>query len=625
MRLSAKKSLGAILTTAVLCFVLFQIFSINRFVRRTLADEQARLNKGIHIPFEKRILTPHLSPHVKILQNTNEARDFIKFQDSYYAATSGGLLQLSPDGKVSRHFTVLDGLPESDLTSLSIYQGRLFIGTRTKSLVAFDGEKFEHYVWTDRRAHGVTAFLETDGRLLIGTQNGGLIEFDGENFAEIKAEKKTIKNINCLYKNGAQLFIGTFDDGLLIYRNDVWEHFTAAENGLPSNRIIGFVVKDKNTFVATDFGLAILEDKTFRTVFELPSLSSLVAFQNRIFLTKDAGEVFTFDNSLKAFATAGNTQNSRLAATNEKLWLISNQGIAEFKGAKIKPFGSQPQNAPTDNFVSAMTFDDGENFWVGTFRRGVDVFNPQGEKLRHLETEELREINYLHAVGDKISAATSSGLIEIKKDFSVENITQNKKLPSNSITHFSDEFVATGKGLAIRRNDRFRLISTVQGLPNNSVYATLLIGKKLYAGTLGGLAEMENGRVSQVFKDSNSNLATNWVTALCAADERIFIGTYGGGIFELMPSGEVRSFAPEAGKFAVNPNAIFSDGSRLYAGTLEGVKTLDLRSGEWSTLKKMLPSETVMSIAGDEENIYFGTTGGIARIAKTYFAKGEPE
>ncbi|HEY0658661.1 MAG TPA: hypothetical protein VGD05_09315, partial [Pyrinomonadaceae bacterium] len=181
------------------------------------------------------------------------------------------------------------------------------------------------------------------------------------------------------------------------------------------------------------------------------------------------------------------------------------------------------------------------------------------------------------------------------------------------------------KGLAFRENGKIRVLSTVQNLPNNSVYTTAQIGGKLYAGTLGGLAEIENGRVARTYRDSNSNLKTNWVTALIYADERLFIGTYGGGIFELMPSGEIHSFEGETGKFVVNPNAMFSDGNRLYAGTLAGVKVLDLRTQSWQSVKHILPAETVLSITGDNENIYFGTTNGIAEVKKDYFTKGESE
>lgn len=608
----------------ILCFVVQKILRIKESAQNVLATERARLIEQNRVAFEKKFLTPHLTKNVSILQNTLETREIARFKDSYFAATGGGLVQFSVEGNLVKHFTVLDGLPESDLTCLAVYRDRLFIGTRTKNLVIFDGEKFENYVWTERKAQAVTAFLESEGGLLIGTFGGGLIEFDGENFTEIKAEKTRIKAINCLFKDGASLYVGTFDSGLWIYETGVWSHFTTTE-GLPSNRVVGIAAKDKKLYVATDFGLAQMLEKSFRTISNLPSVSSLILFDNQLFLTKASGEIFTLDDSIKEFSGKGNLENTRLIIADEKLLLLSNQGVSEINGAKIKAFGEAENESLTDNFVSALAFDKSENLWIGTFRRGIEVFSAEGKKLKHLESENVREINFLQSTGETISAATSSGLLNFKNDFSVEHLTKKDGLPTNSITHFSGDFIATAKGLAFRENEKIRVLSTVQNLPNNSVYTTLQIGKKLYAGTLGGLAEIEANRVVRTFKDSNSNLKTNWVTALCFANERIFIGTYGGGIFELLPSGEIHAFDGEAGKFTVNPNAIFSDGERLYLGTLSGVKILDLRTQEWKVVKDVLPAETVMSIAGDEKNIYFGTTNGIARIAKDYFVEGETE
>jgi ligand-binding sensor domain-containing protein len=198
-------------------------------------------------------------------------------------------------------------------------------------------------------------------------------------------------------------------------------------------------------------------------------------------------------------------------------------------------------------------------------------------------------------------------------------------LPNNSAAHFSGDWTATNKGLTFVENGKIRLLSTANGLPNNSVYTTLKANGKLYAGTLGGLAEVESNRVIRTYKDSNSNLKTNWVTALIAANERIFIGTYGGGVFELLPSGEIHSFEAETGKFVVNPNAFATDGERLYAGTLDGVKILDLKTQQWKTIKRILPAETVLTVAANSNEIYFGTTNGIAQIQKDYFENEETE
>lgn len=624
MRLSLKSKILGAAAILILCASVYQILEIKKSARTTLAETRARLLERNCVPYERKILISHLSDKIRILQNTDETRDIIRFHDSYFAATNGGLAQFSEDGKLVKHFTVLDGLPESDLTCLSVWRDKLFIGTRTKNLIAFDGENFEQFVWTDRQAQAVNALSENNGKLLIGTFSGGLLEFDGANFTEMKADNRKIGAINCLFAANAKIYVGTFDNGLWIYENDIWTHLTTAEN-LPSNRVVGIARKDADIYIATDFGLAILQNKNIRTLAVLPSLSGLALFNDRIFLTKDDGEIFTFDNALKEFRAAENLQKSRLISADETLSFLSNQGVSKITNGKIKSFNQAENNRLTDNFVSALAFDKNENLWIGTFRRGVDVYSADGRKLKHLESESTREINFLQSSDENILAATANGIQIFKKDFSVENQTKKDGLPSDSITHFSGDYTATTKGLVFRENGKIRVLSTVQGLPNNAVYTTLQANGKLYAGTLGGLAEIESNRVVRTFKDSNSNLKTNWITALIYADERTFIGTYGGGIFELTPSGEIHSFENEIGKFVVNPNALFSDGERLYAGTLTGAKILNLRTQEWKTVKQILPAETVLSITGDARNIYFGTTNGIARVEKSYFENGETE
>ena len=622
MRLSFKKKLFISVLLLISGIVVFQMLRIKQSAEAMLANERARLLEQNRVAFEKRLLTPHLSQKIQIFQNTLDTRDVVRFKNDYYAATGGGLAQFDEGGKLKKHFTVLDGLPESDLTALAIYEDKLFIGTRTKNLISFDGERFENYIFTDRQVQAVTAFAAADGKLLIGTFNGGLLEFDGANFNEIKADEKRITAINCISKIGAKLYIGTFDNGVHIHANGIWSQVTTAEN-LPSNRVVGILEKDKNLYIATDFGLAVRQENSFRTVANLPALSSAISWNDQILITKDNGEIYKFDDSLNSFSAVKSLQNSRLIPTENKLLLVSNQGIYEIEGKRISPFNMAEDASLTDNFTSAMTFDRAGNLWVGTFRRGIDVFSNDGKKLKHLESETTREINFLQAGENTISAATAAGIVNFKRDFSSEVVSQINGLPSNSITHFSGDFTATAKGLAFRENGKFRVLSTVQNLPSNSIYTTLKVSQKLYIGTLGGLTEIENNRVVRTFKDSNSNLTTNWVTAICRADERIFIGTYGGGIFELLPSGEIRSFESDAGKFVVNPNALFSDGERLYAGTLTGAKILDLQNGKWKSIKSILPSETVMSINENDKNIYFATGNGIAQIEKTYFVEGE--
>ncbi|MEP6925882.1 MAG: two-component regulator propeller domain-containing protein [Pyrinomonadaceae bacterium] len=626
------------LAVLLLAAAVFSFFRIKNEADSALAQTRARVDRDNDIPFTKTARSSINNQQIQIWQNTQNVRAVVRFRGSVFAATDGGLLQLSEDGKLVRHFTVLDGLTESDLVCLAVFQDRLFIGTRSTGLLTFDGEQFENYVWRTHPTKSVNALLADDRALFIGTFAGGLIEFDGSRFREIKAENQSLTAINFLAQENQKLFVGTFDDGLWMREAGSWRHFTTAE-GLPANRIVGVLANGENILVGTDLGVAETKDiteagdKIFHTIMILPTLASLVKNGNQILAAKDNGEIFALvgerTKSFTPILTNGlspNFTNAQLIVSENDCWLIGTQGIFTRERNSFARFGnSNIENQLASNTISALAVDANGKIWVGTFRQGIDVFASEGRKFTHLENETTREINFLLPDKEFVWAATAGGAVRFDKLFRAENIAKSDGLLSNSINQISaagrkgDLFFATSRGLSLQTAGGWRGSTTVNGLPNNNAFTTLFYKNSLFVGTLGGLAELQDDRVVRTFSDANSALTHNWITALSNADSRLFIGTYGGGVFELTASGELRAFAAETGKFIVNPNAMFADGERLYVGTLEGAQILDLTTQKWTHLIDELPAQTVLSVTGDAENIYFGTTGGVAKINKKYF------
>lgn len=637
---------------AGLAILITQAGYIYRRTEKALEMERRNQSKENAVSFSRAALQPRPNQNVQIVQSAKNTRAVARFQKSIFAATDGGLLQMSENGEILRHFTVLDGLPESDLTALAVFGSKLFIGTKSKGLISFDGEKFEAFRLENHETKSITALFHAPNRLLIGTFSGGLIEFDGDKITEIKPFDSSINHITFLREDDSGLIVGTFADGLWMRKNQVWKQFTTAD-GLSSNRVLGVENFGGSIFVATDLGVsqAVFEEilqenqKTFRQTFGLPTLSSLMLVNETFYLTKDNGEIFEFSSkrhpaepsTLKkiGWKAPENLQSARFFRLDNEIWFLSSAGLYKNKNSASGEISlavftkDSDENFLTDNNVSALLIDRRARLWVGTFRRGIDVFSDAGKKLEHLESENVREINNLtsNAENEQVIAATSAGAMLFDEQFKETFFTENENLPNRSVTQislFNDgknrySAVSTAKGLFFQDKNSRRVFSTLNGLPSGSVFAALFARNSLFAATMSGLAQIENGRVARVFKTSNSELKNNWISALCPAGERIFIGTYGGGVFELLPSGEIRGFESETEKFFVNPNALFSDGARLYAGTLEGVWCLDLQTQKWSRIKDFLPSETVLSITGDGENIYFGTTNGIARINRNFW------
>jgi len=157
MRSKRAKLLVGCLAIAMIGAGSIWMISIRNAALRTLEHERTRDNEVI--PFERIELRPYGGSDVKLIQNAAAVRGLAVFRDSYFGATGGGLVKLSSDGKALRRYTVLDGLPESDLTAVAVYHDTLFIGTRSKGLVTFDGEHFVAYRWTDRRPQAITSMV----------------------------------------------------------------------------------------------------------------------------------------------------------------------------------------------------------------------------------------------------------------------------------------------------------------------------------------------------------------------------------------------------------------------------------------------------------------------------------
>src|SRR6185503_3462883 len=444
---------GTLLSLVVLSLtvVLAGAWRVKQRADQQLAEERARREKHSVISFEQNRFKSISSKAITIWQNHQTARAIVRFNDSYFVASDGGLIELDRTGKLVRHYTVLDGLPESDLLSLAVFNSKLFIGTRTQGLVEFDGFQFRGFSWTDRTSQSIGALLADEGRLLIGTRAGGLIAFDGHRFKELTAgtEHKRLLEINLLAKDGTRLFVGTFADGLWIDEADRWSHFTT-EDGLLSNRVVGVAVANQNLFVATDFGLAVapIAESGFLTLVTLPSLSSMALTADSLVLSKDNGETFSLrsDREISAsrqvtplrWTRAGNSTGTRLISLDNSLWLLSEEGLyrSDLDQADAFVAWGQPDRnrSLTSNLVSALTIDSQARVWAGNFRRGIDVLSSQGNQLAHLESESNREINSLAKDQSTILAASSAGLLRFDSNLrNTEQWSTKDGLLSNAV------------------------------------------------------------------------------------------------------------------------------------------------------------------------------------------------
>jgi ligand-binding sensor domain-containing protein len=635
-------------------------------IERDIAANRTLLRKSSLIEARSVPLSAITSAGYKIYQRRRAVRDLVRFGPSFFAATEGGLLEYDQAGQLKQHYTSRQGLPENDITALASYQGQLILGSRHGKLVSFDGDTFRQFQLTDVDLRHVSSLSDWHDQLAINS-SAGLILFDGERFTTLPDLKMSDSGGVLMSGTSAGAdYVGTFAAGFWLKREGRWQSVTSRQ-GLLSDRVLNIAARADEFLIGTDLGIVRIDamsqgrdEISAKLVAPLADLADLIDFQERLYACRSNGDVFRLEATGRPDERVSllplerrwpATDHCRFRVIGANLFLLTDNGIWLKNAAKetqeFSRFDRELRPSLSDNMISALAFDNEGRLWVGLFSHGIDILSVNGELRQHLASETIREINHLRWDGEhnRMLAATSAGLLEFDPHLQVRTIVSNEdRLAGNIVSHNISQVnllpasmfspyrndpgegdrptssllaLATARGFSVGPEGSFQNFTTLQGLPSNSVYCSAVSGGKLFIGTLGGLAVLDGGRIIRSYTQSNSTLSANWVTALYSYHDDIFIGTYGGGLDRLKPSGELMHLRRRGGKWVVNLNAVCADDQYLYLGSLsDGCLIFDLKRGLWRQLERGLPSPNVMAISVNETYLFLGTEQGLVRIER---------
>jgi ligand-binding sensor domain-containing protein len=657
--------------TLLIAVIIIYVVKINRRISAERDEQAAAARVEVE---EKRLRAPSTDGWT-IYLNASDVRATATLAGTRYLATSGGLIALDDGGGIKKRYTTLDGLADNNLTSLAVFRDRLFIGTKGAGLMAFDGNAFTGYSFVKPKATYVSVLTANETELLIGTLDGGLFEYDGERFSRrfnATAGADFIR-VTALLPVESRLYIGTQDRGLYIWREARIEHLTRNE-GLPSPHVTALAALPSSLSqageiaVATDFAVAAINDANeIKPIINRPNITSLATSGGRLWAGLFGGGVIDIGAdraSAQASSTAARSSLSEAAglppgapavvyASEGRLWALTREGaFVRDERASGPAFESVAaslvaERVLTGDHITSLAFDNAGRLWVGYFDRGIDLVAPEtSERLLRIEDDRVREVNFIafDSKEDQILVATSRGLVVFDGRLKQSVLTREQNgLINDSIAHVSISSVqspiaqsstgalpvgisrnrslvlATAGGLTELTGGRARSLTAFHGLASNHLYTSAAVGARLFVGSLAGLVELEGLRVVRTYKTSNSRLSHDWVTALEEADGTLYIGTNGGGVDALLPTGEWVSFADDrdVGKFEVNQNAMHFDGERLYVGTSDrGFLVYNTRDRRWTRISAGLASQSITAITSDDHFIYAGTMNGLVRIEK---------
>jgi len=207
-----------------------------------------------------------------------------------------------------------------------------------------------------------------------------------------------------------------------------------------------------------------------------------------------------------------------------------------------KQFSSANSGLPNES-VKCITADQNGNIWVGTYMKGIGVYDHQEWKIYNTENSNLPH-NYINCI-----EVDSENIIWIGTDgggaarFDGENWTvfnyKNSDLPSDVVMDIEcqpDGTVWIGTyfdGLAKFKNNQWTLYNTENSelLSNKIICLESDTNNALWAGTHGGGLVTYNGTNWKIFNERNSNLPTDYIYCVSIDDKnQKWIGTGGGGV-----------------------------------------------------------------------------------------------
>jgi len=259
------------------------------------------------------------------------------------------------------------------------------------------------------------------------------------------------------------------------------------------------------------------------------------------------------------------------------------------------------RNDPADryslgnNSVVALYRDDLDGMWVGTYKKGVSVYNRSEFKF---DTTPLDDVNCLTAMpgGYVLVGTDARGVLKFDPETrAISHVPDNSERDNGSQHRHATVCITPSRrggawigtynnGLRYFNGTRFSHLTTADGLASNNIWGIVEnTDGTLFIGTLGGGLQLYDPDTHSftTYNTGNSGLTSNYINSICKAPTgELYMGTTQ-GISILDPV--TRIVTSRNGNFAGtqtfgndNVNQLFFDSrGLLWVVTREGLNAYD--------------------------------------------------
>lgn len=565
------------------------------------------------------------------LTSTTDVRAVATEGDLTWAATSGGLLRIGPDGS-ARVLTGAEGVPPGRLHALLLEEdGSLWVGGEG-GLTQIAARAGRYEPRTRVPTGRVRALARYRGRLFLGTWDQGLLSV-GAGETRARPHAPALEAITALAATPEGLYVASATRGLSRYDGQRWEKLETT----PACRTVwALAAQGSRLWVGTLSGLALVETRRGIGTADRAPPASLPVKDLRALLAEAGGlAVGSFGGGLHLLSREGDqaVREPRIPATARVQALARGPRglvVGTSSGLYLERDGALTRVAPegpASNDLSALAASR-QGLWVGTFDAGLSLYREgrwqHFDQQAGLVDDWVNHLAVQEAGGQEVLWVATPRGVSRYDGRSWQSFLAGQELAEGHVNAIDARgervFFASSKGIAIYKHGRWQRLEREQGLPLRNVTAIRAEADgSIWAGGMDGLARYHAGRW-QRFQVATGELPDDWVTALALSSEGLWVGTYNRGL--ALGGSTWRVWGPAEGMPCawVNAQALSWIDGRLWIGSLEGgllVLTAGARRSRWQRLDLDggLPSMDVTAIAGAEAGrIWVATRGGLMRL-----------
>ncbi|MCD4748992.1 MAG: diguanylate cyclase [Thermoanaerobaculales bacterium] len=380
--------------------------------------------------------------------------------------------------KPVRHFTVRDGLIQSQISDLTQdADGYLWIGTQA-GLCRFDGNNFRNFTADEGLPDTVVPSLTArDGTVWIATERGGLVRWDGHELHAVASslfnDETSITGIRFL-GDGTTVVGST--DGLVAGGPGAWRRISEKPVSWLKAGPDGSVLALGKHPLIVDADLEVHEISGLSEEQSLGDITFLgedtwMAVEPRSLARVTGGQVewATLDVPGRITAILGSHDGLSLwIGTDQSLWRLQSDG--ELECFPLLPSGERVQ-------VSTLMEDREGSLWIGSWGSGLFQIPPTQWTHFNLTTGLPSQSVWSFSEdpdGCIWMATIDAGVISWCDDHWGRTLDSEDGLPSStvfSVAHDADGalWIGTSKGVCRSFDEEFRCWTKEDGLPDDFV------------------------------------------------------------------------------------------------------------------------------------------------------------